>query len=246
VYVLRAHASDAVGNERTAAARPDGGAVEVRLPVRETTTLTAGAIARRGVNAHPLIAYGASVPIHGRVTNAFGHARREVLVQVTERVALPDAPWRSIGTVRTDSKGGFRFTAARGPARTLRFEYSGTPTTRVAAAEVALRVRAATTLRPSRRNLRNGETLVFRGRLLGGPVPARGKVITVQAWTRSGWKTFGTSRARARDGRWSYRYTFTGTTSTSRYRFRAVVPLEASYPYVAGASKVASVLVRGA
>ena len=89
-------------------------------------------------------------------------------------------------------------------------------------------------------------TVVLRGRLLGRPVPAAGKVVTVQAWTTRGWRTFGTARARARDGRWAYRYTFTGTATTSRYRFRAIVPLEESYPYVTGSSPVAAVIVRGA
>ena len=82
-------------------------------------------------------------------------------------------------------------------ARTIRFQYAGTPTTRPAASEVALRVKAATTLAPSRRSLRNLDTVVLRGRLLGGPVPAAGKVVTVQARTRRGWLTFGTARARA-------------------------------------------------
>ena len=76
-------------------------------------------------------------------------------------------------------------------------------------------------------------------------MPAAGKVVTLQAWTSRGWWTFGTSRARARDGRWSYRYTFTGTSTTSRYRFRAVVLREEAYPYVTGASPTASVVVRG-
>jgi hypothetical protein len=86
---------------------------------------------------------------------------------------------------------------------------------------------------------------VLRGRLLGRPIPASGKLVTVQAWTPRGWLTFGNARARAKDGKWSYRYTFTGTSTTSRYRFRALVTQEESYPYVTGTSPVRAVMVQG-
>ena len=45
-YHLRAHAVDAVGNERTISSLPDGRTAEVQLPVRAGTTLTAGVAAR--------------------------------------------------------------------------------------------------------------------------------------------------------------------------------------------------------
>ena len=161
-------------------------------------------------------------------------ARANVAVEVSERVALPGVAWRPLTTLTTDKSGSFTYTAPKGVARTIRFQYAGTPTTRAAGSDVTLRVRAASTLEPSRRTLRNGDTVVLRGRLLGRPFPSSGKLVTVQAWTSRGWLTFGTARARSKDGKWSYRYTFTGTTTTSRYRFRVVVPLEDAYPYVSG------------
>ena len=153
-------------------------------------------------------------------------------VEVSERIALPGVAWRQITTLTTNKDGAFTYTAPKGVARTIRFQYAGTPTTRAAASEVALRVRAGSTLEPSRRSLRNGETVVLRGRLRVVPFPSTGKLVTVQAWTSRGWLTFGNARARAKDGKWSYRYTFTGTTTTARYRFRAVVTQEESYPYI--------------
>jgi hypothetical protein len=245
-YQLRAHAVDAVGNERTVSMWPDGRAVEVQLPVRAGTSLTAGVAAKRGgLETHPQVRFASKVPLVGRVSDAFGKARGGVPVEISERVAGSEVKWRSIGRVTTDKNGAFRYSAPRGPARTIRFQYAGTPLSRPAAAEVTLRVRAATTLTSSRRSLRNGETVVLGGRLLGRPVPASGKVVTVQARTGRGWLTFGTARARSRDGRWSYRYTFTGTSTTVRYRFRAVVLQEEAYPYARGISPTVSVLVRG-
>ena len=40
-------------------------------------------------------------------------------------------------------------------------------------------------------------------------------------------------------------YRFSSTTRTTTYRFRAVVPDQAGYPWVEGASRPAKVLVRG-
>ena len=196
-------------------------------------------------DARPVVPYGKSVVLSGRVTDSFGDARGGVGIEIAEQLAVAGAQWRSLGTVSADKNGSFTYRTKAGMARTIRFQYAGTPTTRPAASEVALRVKAATTLAPSRRSLRNVDTVVLRGRLLGGPVPAAGKVVTVQARTRRGWLTFGTARARARDGRWSYRYTFTGTSTTVRYRFRAVVLREEAYPYTTGTSPTVSVLVRG-
>ena len=226
-YEIRGHAADAVGNERTLAL---GDAQSIQLPVRQGSKLSAGVPKRTrkgrsiALDRRPSVRFGVRVPLHGRVTDAYGVGRANVGVEVSERLAIPGVEWRPVTLLRTDKNGAFTYTASRGVARTLRFQYVGTPTTRAAAAEVALRVRAGTTLQPSRRTLYNGATVVLRGRLLGRPIPSTGKLVTVQAWTSRGWLTFGNARARARDGKWSYRYTFTGTTSTARYRFRAVSP----------------------
>ena len=178
---------------------------QVELPVRRGTTLTAG---MRQTTACPndsrCSAPRSASAVRPLSQDALPMRRRRpragVLVEVSERVTLPGASWRSLQTLRTDEDGAFRYSAPRGQARTLRFQYAGTPTDRPAASEEALRVRAASTLQPSRRKLRNGETVVLRGRLLGRPVPAAGKVVTLQAWTSRGWWTFGTARAR-REGR---------------------------------------------
>lgn len=245
-YEVRGRAADAVGNEKTLV----NGEGSIQLPVRQGSRLSAGTSTRvRGkrrtaLDDSPSVRYGARVPIYGRVTDAFGRGRAMVQIEVSERLAFPGVGWRGITTLTTDKDGVFRFTAPKGVARTIRFRYGGAPTTRPAASEVTIRVRAASTLKPSRRTLRNGETVVLRGRLLGRPIPLSGKLVTVQAWTSHGWLTFGNARASSKDGRWSYRYTFTGTTRTSRYRFRAVVPLEDAYPYVRGTSPVRAVLVR--
>jgi hypothetical protein len=127
----------------------------------------------------------------------------------------------------------------------LRFRYPGTALVRARTAEVAIKVTATSTLRTSRTSVVNGDEIVLRGRVLGRPLPAVGKLVQLQAYSRGRWLTFATPRASAASGRWSYRYRFTATRGTVRYRFRTRVPEEAGFPFASGTSRSIHVLVRG-
>ena len=251
-YELRAHVVDRAGNQRTLTTLGDGTQMSMTLPLREASRLLAGQPVRRGKARHrtvleprPHARFGSSVQLHGSVHDVAGKPRGGAQVRVLERVDLPGMPWRQVASLHTSSKGAFSYRASPGPARTLRFRYDGSATSRPAEADVELRVRADSTLVPDRTRVRNGDSVVFRGRLRGRPLPARGKLLALQAFTARGWRTFATPRASESDGRWRYRYRFTGTTATVRYSFRVVIPRESSYPYAAGSSRVAKVLVRG-
>ena len=152
---------------------------------------------------------------------------------------------RKVATVRTTRTGTFTHRARAGQARSLRFSYEGTALIQPSEQAVDLRVRAGVTLAPSPRAVRNGDTVTFRGRVLGRPLPAGGKLVALQAKTDHGWQTFANPRARASDGRFSARYRFRNTPVTKRYTFRVVVPVETSYPYARGSSTLRTVLVRG-
>ena len=243
-YEIRGRAVDVVGNERTTGTWSNGDAVVVRLPVRQGTKLVAGIDQRKGAKLRPRVtlAFGKRATVRGAVTSETGAARAGVAVRVSERQITPGAPWRVMTTLATNGSGEFTYRARSGPSRTLRFEYSGSPSARAATANVDLRVRAQTSLTASKRRLRNGQTVVLRG-TLKGPIPATGKLLTLQARIPGGWRTFGTPRARAKDGRWSYRYRFTRTPTSSRYTFRVVVPQEAAFPYVTGVSRRLDVVV---
>ncbi len=160
-----------------------------------------------------------------------------------ERLPVPRSDWRYLSTVRTTSRGTFAFRIPPGPARTLRFRYPGSAVTQPVSDHVELRVKAAATIRTDRRRLRNGDSVIFSGRLLGKPLPAAGKLLALQARTQRGWRTFANPRARAVDGRWRFRYRFTGTTARSLYAFRLVAPEESGYPYVRGTSAITRILV---
>jgi hypothetical protein len=110
---------------------------------------------------------------------------------------------------------------------------------------VELRVRSSTTLRVSHTDVVNGEYVTFRGRVKGRHLPATGKLVELQVFTRRRWRTFAQPRASARTGRWTYQYRFEAIRGHARFRFRARVRNEAGYPFHTGTSRSVRVTVRG-
>lgn len=199
---------------------------------------------RTVLRRRPLAAFGRRVSLRGRVSVPGGNPLGGADVQVFEQTALPGEPWRWIGLVRTGPGGAFAFTAPPGPTRMLRFAYAGTPLIRPSSADLNLRVRAHTSFDVNRRHVVNGDAVRFQGRVRGR-MPESGKLLQLQAYSRGTWRTFATPRASRRTHRWHYWYRFSATRGVVRYRFRAVVPTEAGFPYVRGASHSVRVTVRG-
>jgi len=155
--------------------------------------------------------------------------------------------WRLDGAVRTDSAGDFVYRpAARHPNRLLRavyFPFSDSHENASSGA-VDLRVRAGMTLHVSRRSLRNGQRLVFTGRILG-TLPAAGIAVTLQAKVGSHYRSFRQLRASSgTGGRIRTAYRFERTTGPVRYRFRLKIVRQAGLPFQSGASPVVAVSVR--
>jgi hypothetical protein len=96
-----------------------------------------------------------------------------------------------------------------------------------------------------RHHVNNGESVAFHGRLKGQPIPAGGKLVELQVFTRGQWRTFAQPRADARSGLWAYRYRFEAISGRVTFRFRARVRKEATYPYDLGVSRQVRVAVRG-
>jgi hypothetical protein len=155
--------------------------------------------------------------------------------------------WRLDGAVRTDSAGDFVYRpAARHPNRQLRAVYFPFSDSHENASSdpLELRVRAGMTLHVSRRSLRNGQRLVFTGRILGA-LPAAGIAVTLQAKVGRHYRSFRQLRASSgTDGRIRTAYRFERTTGPVRYRFRLKVVRQAGLPFQGGASPVVAVSVR--
>jgi hypothetical protein len=145
------------------------------------------------------------------------------------------------GTVQTDASGNYSYPLPPGPDRTVMIGY------RHDAFQVAREVRFYSHARPtigaSPGKLRDGQWVHFSGHL---PEPtSRGRVVVLQANVKGSrrWITFRKATSRT-GGAYAAAYHFTQTSRPTTYRFRAVVPVQAGYPWAQGHSRAVEVKVR--
>ena len=182
--------------------------------------------------------------VRGRLVGPDGKPIAGATIEVLAQLHRAGAQFRDVGSVRTSRLGGFSFKAPPGASRTLRFGYRShvNDSAFTATLDVLQRVRASATLHASRRFVPDGGRVTFRGRLRGGYVPRRGKLVEVQASDRGRWRTFALVRSDRR-GNFHLRYRFTPTAGVHRYAFRARVRFERAYPYVLGYSHRTAITV---
>ena len=149
------------------------------------------------------------------------------------------------GWTRTVVAGGGGYYSLRlpaGPSRRLDVRALAPGAGSLACTTARIGTRAGVTLKATER-VRPGGRVRFRGRLKGRPVPARGKLVELQAFDGGRWRTFAQPRSR-RDGRYTAAYRLRRTFGPRTFRFRARVRREAGYPYELGFSRRVTVRVR--
>ena len=152
-------------------------------------------------------------------------------------------PFVPIGRATTGSDGRYTARLPNGPSREIRAVYrlgNGAIVGRT-----LLRVRPSVTANPQRRKLRNGQVLVIKGRVRGGPIPRRGVALNVQSIREGRWQGFSDPIRTDSKGRFRFRYRFTRTLGVQRYRLRVRVFAQTGYPYLTGFSKRISIRVTG-
>jgi hypothetical protein len=186
--------------------------------------------------------YGRKQMIAGRLLDEHGLPISAATLDVQSQVLLAGATFQTIGHVTTAADGSYRVVVPAGPSRYVRIGYRSHLADRsyAAAADVGELVSAAAKLSTSPRHVRNGQRVVFRGRILGGWIPARGEPVEIQAKVGRSWHDVMAALAR-RGGRFRASYRFTRTPERVTYTFRAVVRSTAGYPYAPGASNPARV-----
>jgi hypothetical protein len=188
--------------------------------------------------------YGRLVWLRGRLRDGRGGAIANAQVGYSALSTKAGARVQSLGSVRTDSDGVFTLAVAtKLGSRQLRFAYSpqlGGPA--AVTTQARLDVVAPITLKARPRLVHNWHAVTFRGRLLAGPMPRKGKLVNLQVIVDGHWHTFATVRS-FKSGRYKYRYRFTRSFGLVTYRFRALSRYEAAYPFVAGHSKTVKVSV---
>jgi hypothetical protein len=206
--------------------------------------MTAG-FGKRRPRSKVTIGYGKATYVRGRLVNEQGAPIGGAVIRVASQVPTGRRGYRELPPVSTGSDGGFAYRAPRGPSRRIRLSY--TPfaedarpaVTRV----VRLKTRAGVRMRASKRRVRPGGRVVFRGRLRGGHVPRRGVLVVLQGHQRGfGWRDFRT--VRARKGRFASTYRFVRAPAGTTFRFRAVVREQPTYPWAAGRSRPVTVRLR--
>ncbi|MDX8153372.1 carboxypeptidase-like regulatory domain-containing protein [Patulibacter brassicae] len=184
-----------------------------------------------------------TVVVTGRVTNAAGQPVPGAPVQLTGTVSRgPAARWET--TTRTSQTGRWTTRVPRNigsrtlEIRTFAREFDEVPAARTAA---SLLVRSRLALRVSRRSLRPGDRIRFRGQIADR---ASGVPVALEVHYRGKWRVFEAVSTKA-GGRFraSYRFSRSGTGS---YRFRARTrPTRATpYPYLSNVSPARRVRVR--
>jgi hypothetical protein len=150
-----------------------------------------------------------------------------------------------VGQTTTGADGSFTLLVPPGPSRTLRAAVRLQPTNPLVACSRALKLRvpANVTLHVRPSTVRAGHSIRVFGRLRGGRVPRRGKLVALQAFERGRWQTFTTVRTNRR-GSFSKRRGFSFTARGRSFRLRAQVRPEASYPFALGYSRTVRVRVR--
>jgi hypothetical protein len=193
-------------------------------------------------------AYGAIHTVEGRLTGPEGQGIADAQIEVDELPAAAGAQLRVLSAPRTAANGRWRLSLSRDlPSCALRLAYRSHlgDATPVATRTLNLSVHAGLGLRIAPRVASSGGAIVFAGRLLGGPIPAGGKQLVLEARSPgSRWIEFHVVRARAATGgrfRFVYRFRLPGPAT---YQFRVLSEVEADYPYAPGSSNVVSVYER--
>ena len=188
----------------------------------------------------PVIDYGVSPELAGRVISSSGSPLSDAVVCVQERSLGSSSAFRELAEMRSGSDGRFGMKLGAGPSREIRLvQRSGSV---IWVREITVRVRTRPEIKLSRSQLRGGGCLEIRGSV-PGPLNS-GVVVGLQGRAKGSqrWMTFGDAVTRA-DGVMAYRYCFRATSTTTVYELRAVVKDQGIYPYLGGVSSVRRVRV---
>lgn len=193
------------------------------------------------------IGYDHSSKVAGRLRDASGRPLAGQQVTITEYFGAGALIDRRVRTVVTDRDGLWGERLPAGPSRSVIATYGGTPRYLPDRANAGtVRVKTKATLHLSRRRVREGRRVVFRGRVAhrAAQIPAGGKLVELQVKDGAHWHTVRQAFYTGPTGRYRMRYRFARFyTSNVAYRFRLKVPRELGWPYKAPVSSHARRLV---
>ncbi|CAB4943937.1 unannotated protein [freshwater metagenome] len=247
-YAVRIRLTDCAGNSGVVE-RWDGhgGQATLQLPLRRSMDLNASLEAAAGA-ARRTVPVGAPVVVRGRLLGVNGQPAAGRAMRLEERIGMGE--WRTVRRAVTDALGRVRVSAGSGPSRRLRLVVAGGDDSLGAISrQLVVAVPAQATIISDRSALRNGQSVHFRGRVLGGHLPADGRELELQGYNplKGRWQPVRTEGLRCdRYGWWHASYRFTATVGGSvTYRFRLRVAPRPDHPFAEGRSRVVAVTVSG-
>jgi hypothetical protein len=190
--------------------------------------------------------FGRARTLSGRLTGPAGVPIAGASIDLRATPSYAGAHPVQMTSPRTGADGRFSLRIAGGASsRSLLFAYRAHvgDASPVATRTLTLKVRPGIALSVSPHTTSVGHGIVFRGRVLGGPIPRGGKQLVLEARSPgSAWIEFKVVRTDAH-GRYraAYRFKFPGPAS---YRFRARSEPESDFPFVGGSSNVVGVRER--
>lgn len=253
-YELRASARDKASNLAGTDRRLDGQPMRLRLPLRVTTSMKAGVLAKRQaarkgsegkravLRPRIKVKFGQQVRLGGRLLNRAGHPMAGAKILVYSRPT--EGTEHLEDTIATDSDGRFSYEVKARSSRRFRFVYPGTATILPIEDTATVLVRATSTFKVKPKHVLNGDSVTFSGRVLGRPLPEAGKLLELQVLLTDEFQTFRTVRS-GPDGSWRIEYPFKRTCGIQIFRFRVHIPGEAGVPLEPGTSRELAVRVRG-
>ena len=181
--------------------------------------------------------FGRSVAIEGRLRNPAGQPITGATLVLSKTELRAGAGEETFTTLLTKADGSFghRFKARPGMRIAVRYRAFAGDSGFSADQGLTLRVRAGATLRVPR-VVKRGKRLRFRGRLLGGPIPRRGKLVVLQYRVGRRWEERSPVRTDRR-GRFRSSAPTNPAGGRGTVRIRVRVPTEAAYPYSTGFSR---------
>jgi hypothetical protein len=220
----------------------------------QSPVLTAGWKGHRGARLRAR--YGPAHVIEGTLTGpasasgdshgaaaAGGAPIADAQLEVCESPDYKGATTTLLAAPRTGANGHWSLTLPPNlPSTALRIGYrqSSADAQPAALRRLTLTIPAALHLQIAPRTAASSGTIHFSGRLRGGPIPAGGKQLVLEARSPGGpWIEFHVIRTHA-GGRFTYLYRFR-LPGPARYQFRVLSEAEADYPFAAGVSNVVEV-----
>jgi hypothetical protein len=259
-YVLRAEATDGVGNDASTTMLAEGGG-EPAEPLSDAgasrrashagskTRLFARLRWRRRRGPRISVPFWAAATLSGRLLDADGAGLAGRRLRVVSRPSRGALSGRRVATVATGAHGGFKLALPSGPSRRITVSFAGDGG--LAASRrpaLALRVRGGVSLHAAPRALQTGESVRLWGRVdaRGAPLPRRGKLVAIQYYEQDSrrWRPVLVVRS-DHGGRFHSAYRFRYISGSASIRLRAVALAEERWPYAPGVSRPLTVRVSG-